>query len=84
MSKRIVDLTVVEVPTEQIEGEKITNKIKHDPVIDNQYYGKKSGKPLKCDCGQPRKRGTMLCDRCKLERKQESEARHKYYERKSN
>lgn len=76
MSKRLVDMSVIEIPAEQIAGEKITERTKHDPKVDGHYIGKKSGKTLKCDCGQPRKRGTQLCPKCIKERIAEDEAQH--------
>ena len=84
MSKRMVDLTVKD--TTSIEAGKEERKAAYHaaqmPGDAGHYVGKNSPKPLKCDCGQPRKRGTNLCQKCKNERMAENEAHHKYYERK--
>ena len=78
MSKKIVDLTVTEVPAAQIESETSRPPKKGAMPGDASHYkGKKSGQTLKCaDCGGARKRGTQLCPACIASYKAESEADH--------
>ena len=84
MSKRMVDLTVTNPVVDEAGKEERKNAYHaaQMPGDAGHYVGKKSGKPLKCDCGQPRKRGTGLCNKCKKDRVAESEAQHERYARK--
>ena len=79
MSKKIVDLTVTEVPAAQIESETPRGPKKGAMPGDASHYkGKKSGQTLKCvDCGGARKRGTQLCPACISGQIAEDEASHK-------
>ena len=76
MSKKIVDLTVTEVPAAQTESESPRAPKKGAMPGDASHYkGKKSGQTLKCaDCGGARKRGTQLCPACIGSYKAEDEA----------
>ena len=78
MSKKIVDLTVTEVPAAQAESEAPHAPKKGAMPGDASHYkGKKSGQILKCvDCSGARKRATQLCPACIASYKAESEADH--------
>ena len=84
MSKRVVDMTIKDPVVSEAakEERKQAYHAAQMPGDAGHYVGKKSGLPLKCDCGQPRKRGTQLCQKCKTSRIAEDEAARKYYERK--
>ena len=87
MSKRIVDMTVpagtpaeVKAAADAQEAVKSAQKM---PGRQDFYYGRKNpNKPLKCDCGQPRMRGTGMCQKCKNETISSNEKAHEARKRK--
>ena len=85
MAKRLVDFTKQNdgvVSEAAKEERKAAYHAAQMPGNASYYVGKNSEKPLKCDCGQPRMRGTSCCQRCKNERMAEHEAQHEKYSRK--
>ena len=85
MAKRLVDFTKQNdgvVSEAAKEEKKAAYHAAQMPGNAGYYVGKNSERPLKCDCGQPRMRGTSCCQKCKNERMAEHEAQHEKYSRK--
>ena len=81
MAKKIVDLTITEIPAGQNEVKQPKKNVM--PGDASHYKGKKSGKTLTCiNDGNPRKRGTQLCPQCINSYITENEIQHEKYKRK--